>query len=39
MEATKPAVVLLVGACLDSECFSDEVGCLDRLAIEGVKNE
>jgi hypothetical protein len=39
MEVTKPAVVLLVGACSGSECFSDEVGCLDRLAIEGVKDE
>jgi hypothetical protein len=39
MEVTKTAVVLLVEACSGSECFSDEVGCLDRLAIEGVKNE
>ncbi len=39
MEVIKPAVVLLVEACSGSECFSDEVGCLDRLAIEGVKNE
>ena len=39
MEVTKPTVVLLVEACSGNECFSDEVGCLDRLAIEGVNDE